>query len=62
MNIIFDFRLNPFDKCEIESLIQTFIDHNILNSREDERLQQLLYTYEQVCSFHWGQRKGKSAL
>jgi|SRR5690606_8431925 len=62
IGIDLDQTLLNFNKCEIESLIQAFIEHKVLNSREDERLRQLLYTYEQVSSFHWRERGGKSAL
>ncbi|ABS20527.1 MULTISPECIES: HAD family hydrolase [Bacillus cereus group] len=64
MNIGFDLdqTLLNFNKCKIESLIQVFIDHKIFSSREDERLEKFLNTYEQVSKYHWEKRGEKPAL
>ncbi|YAR62539.1 hypothetical protein ACUIAK_00685 [Bacillus cytotoxicus] len=64
MNIGFDLdqTLLNFNKCKIESLIQVFIDHKIFSSREDERLEKFLNTYEQVSKYHWEKRGGETCF
>lgn len=64
MNIGYDLddTLLNIKKCERESIIEALIEHKILTNREDERLQQLLNSYEKLSSYHWGQKGEKSAF
>ncbi|WP_062051058.1 hypothetical protein [Bacillus sp. JCM 19034] len=62
MNIGFDLdnTLLNIKMCERESILEALIEHEILKTREDNRQQELLHTYEKMSSYHWGQIGEKS--